>query len=239
MLQLRCSRRSLPASILGLTVAVLSVFASSAPAATVALNGRTFNAACTAAAAGDTITVPAGSYDSQTISCTKAVTFVGAGTSTVVNWLQFNGANGPTVTNMRFVTGMMSGASQNVAVRDSTINNQTYIENTNGLVFDHIMWEPDHAGQVWENGDIVDIFPDRNNTPNHNITIEDSTLHGLRSPTSSSHSDAIQLYNNGQPHTGIKILRNKFYDNECINLRTNPGDDVTIENNSFGDSYMG
>ncbi|MCW2993439.1 MAG: hypothetical protein JWQ18_934, partial [Conexibacter sp.] len=42
-----------------------------------------------------------------------------------------------------------------------------------------------------------------------------------------------------QPHTGIKILRNKFYDNECINLRTNPGDDVTIENNSFGDSYMG
>ncbi|MCW2995918.1 MAG: putative internalin, partial [Conexibacter sp.] len=39
--------------------------------------------------------------------------------------------------------------------------------------------------------------------------------------------------------TGIKILRNKFYDNECINLRTNPGDDVTIENNSFGDSYMG
>ncbi|HEV7492818.1 Ig-like domain-containing protein [Baekduia sp.] len=140
---------------------------------------------------------------------------------------------------MRFVTGLMSSGSKNVAVTNSTINNQTYIENTNGMVFDHIMWEPATAGQVWENGDIVDIFPDRNNAPDHNITIQDSTLHGLRSPTSTAHSDAIQLYNNGQPHTGIKLLRNKFYDNECINLRTNPGDDVTIENNSFGDSYKG
>jgi hypothetical protein len=240
MLQLsRCRRRPLPASVLGLTVTVLTVFASTAPAATVPLNGRTFNAACTAASAGDVITVPAGSYGSQTLSCTKAVTLQGEGVSTVVNYLNFSAANGPTVSGMRFVTGLMSSGSKNVAVKSSTINNQTYIENTTGMLFDHIMWEPATAGQVWENGDIVDIFPDRNNAPDHDITIQDSTLHGLRSPTSTAHSDAIQLYNNGQPHTGIKILRNKFYDNECINLRTNPGDDVTIENNSFGDSYKG
>jgi hypothetical protein len=240
MLQLsRCRRRPLPAPILGLTVTVLTVFASAASAATVPLNGRTFDAACSAASAGDTITVPAGSYGSQTLKCTKAVTLQGEGASTVVNYLNFSAANGPTVTGMRFVTGLMSSGSKNVAVTNSTINNQTYIENTNGMVFDHIMWEPATAGQVWENGDIVDIFPDRNNAPDHNITIQDSTLHGLRSPTSTAHSDAIQLYNNGQPHTGIKLLRNKFYDNECINLRTNPGDDVTIENNSFGDSYKG
>jgi hypothetical protein len=225
--------------LLGLTVSVLSVFASTASAATVPLNGRTFDAACTAASAGDVITVPAGSYSSQTVRCTKAVTLQGEGVSTVVNYLSFSGANGPTVTGMRFVTGLMSAASTNVAVKNSTINNQTYLENTNGMLFDHIMWEPATAGQVWENGDIVDIFPDRNNVPNRNITIQDSVLHGLRSPSSTAHSDAIQLYNNGQPHTGIKILRNKFYDNECINLRTNPGDDVTIENNSFGDSYRG
>ncbi len=240
MLQLsRCRRRPLPAPILGLTVTVLTVFASAASAATVPLNGRTFDAACSAASAGDTITVPAGSYGSQTLKCTKAVTLQGEGVATVVNYLNFSAANGPTVTGMRFVTGLMSSGSKNVAVTNSTINNQTYIENTNGMVFDHIMWEPATAGQVWENGDIVDIFPDRNNAPDHNITIQDSTLHGLRSPTSTAHSDAIQLYNNGQPHTGIKLLRNKFYDNECINLRTNPGDDVTIENNSFGDSYKG
>jgi hypothetical protein len=220
-------------------LAPTALSAGSASAATVPLNGRTFDAACSAAAAGDVITVPAGSYGSQTIKCTKAVTLQGAGVSTRVDYLNFSAANGPTVTGMRFVTGLMSSGSTNVAVKSSTINNQTYIENTNGLLFDRVVWEPESSSTLWENGDMVDIFPDRNNAPNRNITIQNSTLHGLRSPTSTSHSDAIQLYNNGQPHTGIKLLRNKFYDNECINLRTNPGDDVTIENNSFGDAYKG
>jgi hypothetical protein len=215
------------------------LLAGFASAATVPLNGRTFDAACSAAAAGDTITVPAGSYGSQTIKCTKAVTLAGAGVSTRVDYLNFSGANGPTVTGMRFVTGLMSSGSQNVAVKNSTINNQTYIENTTGMLFDHVTWEPETSSTSWANGDMVDIFPDRNNAPNHNITIQNSLLHGLRSPSSTAHSDAIQLYNNGQPHTGIKILSTRFYDNECINLRTNPGDGVTLENNIFGDSYKG
>ena len=210
-----------------------------ASAATVPLNGRTFDAACSAAAAGDTITVPAGTYSSQTIRCTKAVTLAGAGVSTRVNYLNFSSANGPTVSGMRFVTGLMSSGSRNVAVKSSTINNQTYIENTTGMLFDRVTWEPESSSTSWANGDMVDIFPDGNNTPNHDITIQNSILHGLRSPTSTAHSDAIQLYNNGQPHTGIKLLRNRFYDNECINLRTNPDDDVTLENNVFGDAYRG
>jgi hypothetical protein len=233
------SRRLRVALLAACVLVPTFLIAGPASAATVALNGRTFDAACSAAAAGDTITVPAGTYGSQTIKCTKAVTLAGAGVSTRVNYLNFSAANGPTVTGMRFVTGLMSSGSQNVAVKSSTINNQTYIENTTGMTFDHVTWEPESSSTSWANGDMVDIFPDRNNAPNHNITIQNSLLHGLRSPSSTAHSDAIQLYNNGQPHTGIKILRTRFYDNECINLRTNPGDGVTLENNIFGDSYKG
>jgi hypothetical protein len=110
------------------------------------------------------------------------VTFVGDGTTTRVNFLSFSSANGPTVSKMRFVTGLMSAASKNVAVKDSTINNQTYLEATDGMVFSKVTWEPESSSTSWGNGDMVDIYPDRNNTPNRNITIQDSVLHGLRAP---------------------------------------------------------
>jgi hypothetical protein len=218
---------------------VFAAWAPTASAATVPLNNRTFDAACQAASAGDVITVPAGTYASQTITCAKAVTIQGAGLSTRVQYVAFNGANGPTVTDVRLAGGMESKASQNVAVKRATINNQTYIEATTGLLLDHITWEPETSSTSWGNGDMVDIYPDRNNAPNHDITIQDSLLHGLRSPTTTSHPDAIQTYNRGQSHTGIKILRTKFYDNECVNIRSNPGDELTLENNVFGDSVQG
>jgi Big-like domain-containing protein len=239
MLQLfRFSGRPLPAAILSLAAVFVAVFASTAPAAEIPLNGRTFDAACSAASAGDVITVPAGSYSSQSIKCTKAVTIQGAGLSTRVQYLGFSNANGPTVTDMRF-GGLESKASRNVAVKRATVNNQTYIEATTGFLLDHIVWEPESSSTKWGNGDMVDIYPDSNDAASHNITIQDSVLHGLRSPSTTAHPDAIQTYNRGQSHTGIKILRTKFYDNECINIRSNPGDELTLENNQFGDAVQG
>ncbi len=239
MLQLlRFSGRPLPAAILSLATVFVTVFASTASGAVVPLNGRTFDAACSAASAGDTITVPAGSYSSQSIKCTKAVTIQGAGLSTRVQYLGFSGANGPTVTDVR-LGGLESKASRNVAVKRATVNNQTYIEGTTGFLLDHIIWEPESSSTSWGNGDMVDIYPDRNDAASHDITIQDSVLHGLRSPSTTAHPDAIQTYNRGQSHTGIKILRTKFYDNECINIRSNPGDELTLENNQFGDSVQG
>ena len=232
------SRRSRVALLAACVLSPTFLVADLASAATVPLNGRTFDAACSAASAGDVITVPAGSYSSQSIKCTKAVTIKGAGLSTRVQYLAFSNANGPIVSDVR-LGGMESKASRNVAVKRATINNQTYIEGTTGLLLDHIVWEPESSSTSWGNGDMVDIYPDGNDAASHDITIQDSVLHGLRSPTSTAHPDAIQTYNRGQSHTGIKILRNKFYDNECINIRSNPGDELTLENNVFGDAYRG
>lgn len=225
--------------IILLAALMLSSLCATAGAATIPLgSGQTFNQACTAASTGDTITVPAGTYSSQQISCTKAVIIRGSGNDTRVTGITFQGANGPSIENVRF-GGMAVKASQNVTVRRATFNGGLYMEGSSNLLFDHTVFEPSTPGAAWADADMVDIYPDRNGVGEKNVTIQDSVFHGLRAPSSTAHSDAIQLYNSGKPHTGIKILRSRFYDNECINLRTNPGDELTIENNLFGPSVVG
>jgi hypothetical protein len=231
------SRRVRVALLAACALVPTLVAAGPSSAATVPLNNRSFNDACNAANAGDTITVPAGSYSSQTINCQKAVTFQGQSKPTVA-YIAFNSANGPKVDGFTITGGAEAKASQNVGISNSNIYNLTYIEASSNVLLDHNVHTNAPGGTTWSNGDMVDIYPN-GNTPNKNITIQDSVLHGLRAPSSAAHSDAVQLYNNGAPHTGIKLLRNKFYDNECVNLRANPGDELTLENNSFGDSYKG
>ncbi|HWH92560.1 MAG TPA: LamG domain-containing protein [Baekduia sp.] len=217
--------------------------AGSASAATVPLNGRTFNDACNAASAGDTITVPSGSYGTQTISCQKAVTFLGTSSPTVA-YVAFSSANGPTVDGFTLTGGMESKFSKNIAVRNSKIYNLSYIEGTTDLLMDHNVHTNAPGGTTWSNGDMLDIYEQTNRPINERITIQDSVFHGLRAPTSTSHPDAIQLCNcaaagDSQYPKTIKILRNKFYDNECMNLRANPKDDLLLEGNVFGDSVTG
>ncbi|HWH95002.1 MAG TPA: hypothetical protein VNT03_14165, partial [Baekduia sp.] len=134
-----------------MTAMVLAVCASAAPAATVPLNGRTFDAACNAAMAGDTITVPAGSYGSQTITCQKAVTFLGTSSPTVA-YVAFSGANGPTVDGFTLTGGMESKNSKNIAVRNSNIYNLSYIEGTTDLLMDHNVHTNAPGGTTWSNG---------------------------------------------------------------------------------------
>jgi len=244
MLQLlRCRRWLLPASTLGLTATVLSVVASAALAATVPLGSRSFDAACNAAAAGDTITVPAGSYGSQTITCTKAVDFVGQGNPTVA-YVAFSNANGPSIDAMTLTGGFESKSSKNVAVVNSTLYNLSYIEGTSDLVMDHNVHTSAPGGTSWSNGDMVDIYEQTGRPTNTRITISDSVFHGLRAPNAASHSDAIQLCNCASAGDSIhpiaiKILRNRFYDNECMNIRTNANDDLLFEGNVIGDTMTG
>jgi hypothetical protein len=231
----------------GFVCAVL-FFSGTASAATIPLgSGQTFNQACTAAAAGDTITVPTGSYSSQTVTCTKAVTFQGAGKgNTVVAALNVNsGANGPTFDGMTFTGGASVMNASNITIRNSALNNQTYLEGVDTVMFHADVWEPKAGGSTWGNGDMVDIYEQTRSPGNKNITIEDSILHGLRSPSSTAHPDAIQFCNcdgtagDSKHAVNVKILRNRFYDNECMNLRANPDATITLENNVFGDSVTG
>ena len=85
------SRRLRVALLAACVLVPVLVSSGSASAATIGLNGRTFNDACNAANAGDVITVPSGAYGSQTISCQKAVTFQGQSTPTVA-YVAFSGA---------------------------------------------------------------------------------------------------------------------------------------------------
>lgn len=214
---------------------------TAAQAATVPLGSRTFDQACQAASAGDVITVPAGSLGQQSVSCAKQVTFQGAGAITVLSYLTVRGS-GATFTGMRSTGGADIEAVSNVTFKNMVFNNQVYLERDDTIVFDHSTWEPSSPGAAAPDQDFLDIYSaaSSNSTqPNKNITVQDSIFHGLRSPTTTAHPDAIQLYNEGPPHTGIRILRNRFYDNECINLRANPKDELLLENNVFGDSVNG
>lgn len=227
--------------LLTLTVTVTLLSCTTAGAATVSLGARTFDQACAAAAAGDVVTVPAGSYGQQSVTCTKPVTFQGAGPATLLSYLTIRGA-GTTVAGMRSTGGADIEAASGVTLEDMTFNNQVYLERNDGIVFDHSTWEPSSPGAVTRDGDYLDIFPASSGSstqPNRNITVQDSVFTGLRSPSSTAHSDAIQLYNEGPPHTNIKILRTRFSNNECINIRMNDQDQVLLENNVFGDSVTG
>jgi hypothetical protein len=219
------------------------IAAGPASAATVPLGGRSFDAACNAAAAGDTVTVPAGSYGSQTITCTKAVTFLGQGNPTVA-YVSFSNANGPVVDGMTLTGGFESKSSKNISVRNSTLYNLSYIEGTTDLVMDHNVHTNAPGGTSWSNGDMVDIYEQTGRPTNARITISNSVLHGLRAPNASAHSDAIQLCNcsasgDAIHPTEIKILNNEFYDNECMNIRTNANDGLLFEGNVVGDTVTG
>jgi hypothetical protein len=229
-------------------VALLSlVLAGTAFAATVALNGRTFDAACAASAAGDVVTVPAGSYGSQRLTCQKAVTFQ-LHASAQLTYLDFSGANGPTVNGGR-ITGSASGGavqiyrSTNVTIRGATINNMIYVEGSVSSTIDGNLIEPAAGGTSWSNGDMIDVYEQtRTAQVNTGLTISNNVIHGLRAPSASAHSDAIQLCNCGNPDQvpqNIKIVRNRFYDNECMNVRANERDGLLIEQNIFGDTMTG
>src|SRR3954471_8201070 len=132
MLQLvRCSR-SLPAALFAMTALMLALLVTDASAATVPLNGRSFNDACNAASAGDVVTVPAGAYGAQSISCQKSVTLLAQGEVRLAS-LDFNGADGHTVDGVAVTGDPSNGAvsvmrSQNVTIRNTTFNNMVYLE---------------------------------------------------------------------------------------------------------------
>jgi hypothetical protein len=205
---------------------------------------RDLGAAYTKASSGQTVRVLAGSYSSVNISGSKAVAFIGAGTSTVLGGVDFSSATGSSIDSMRIDGEVNAITSSTITISNSTINQAIYFAGNNGITFDHNLVEATSSATYWNNNDMIDIYPagtgNNPNIPNHNITISNSTFHGLRGQSFSGqayqHPDTIQSYNNGAPHTGIKLLNNKFYDNECINLRTNPADEYTIENNVFGSS---
>ncbi|QEC49672.1 hypothetical protein FSW04_20220 [Baekduia soli] len=220
---------------------------SGAGAATVPLGARSFDAACTSAGSGDVITVPAGSYGAQYVGCTKAVTFQ-IDPSAQIALLDVHGASGPTFDGGTYIGTSADGAvsltnTSNVTVRHARIHNMVYVEGTVDTTISANVIEPAPGGTTWSNGDMMDIYEQtRSPQSNLRLTIADNVFHGLRAPTPSSHSDALQFCNCGnvnQIPQQIKILRNRFYDNECMNIRTNDRDDVLIEQNVFGDTVTG
>lgn len=244
----RATIRAVLSALATTLVALLSLaVAGTAIAATVPLNGRSFNTACAAAAAGDVVTVPAGSYGSQQLTCQKAVTFQ-LDANAQLSYLDFSGANGPTVTGGRITGSAGEGAAQifrstNVTIRGATINNMIYVEGSVNATIDGNLIEPAAGGTSWSNGDMIDIYEQtRTAQVNTGLTISNNIIHGLRAPTSAAHSDAIQLCNCGDPDQvpqNIKIVRNRFYDNECMNIRANERDGLLVEQNVFGDTMTG
>lgn len=244
----RATIRAVLSALATVSVALLSLaVAGTAIAATVGLNGRSFNTACAAAAAGDVVTVPAGSYGSQQLTCQKAVTFQ-LDANAQLSYLDFSGANGPTVAGGRIAGTAGEGAAQiyrssNVTIRGATINNMIYVEGSVNSTIDGNLIEPAAGGTSWSNGDMIDIYEQtRTAQVNTGLTISNNVIHGLRAPTSAAHSDAIQLCNCGNPDQvpqNIKIVRNRFYDNECMNIRANERDGLLLEQNIFGDTMTG
>jgi hypothetical protein len=219
--------------------------AGSASAATVALGARTFDQACNAESNGDVVTVPAGSYSAQSVTCTHSVTLQATGAATVAS-LTVSGSSGPTFDGFKIAAGTTVMTSSNVSVINATFNDLVYVEGGVDLLFDNDTWEPASGGTAWDNGDMLDFYEQtRTAQANTRITVSDSVFHGLRAPTVSSHSDAIQFCNcdgvagDAKHAVDVKILRTKFYDNECMNIRANPDTGLTLENDVLGDTISG
>jgi hypothetical protein len=99
----------------------------------------------------------------------------------------------------------------------------------------------------WVNGDMMDVYSQCDAKPaNTNLTIADSVFHGLRAIDTTKdpdtwtgqtvqHDDVIQFSQicDNKPAINAQLLRNRFYDNGCINLRTNQHEDLTLERNVF------
>jgi hypothetical protein len=219
---------------------------SSAPASA---KCSSVSAADAAAQAGDTVRFVAGTYGSFNLTATtKAVTYIGTGSDTVFNSLSLGGvgtaakADNKTIQSINVRDGGSFMAANHDTVKDSTIAGFTYIESSSDLELNNV----DFDGSVAPQSDVIDIYEqDRSYQPNTDIRILYSKIHGGRAETSASHPDGIQFCNcsgtRGDAYhaVNIQIAGNKFYDNECINIRTNPGTGLTFENNVLDNSVTG
>jgi hypothetical protein len=201
-----------------------------------------------AAQAGDTVRFIAGSYGSQSLSgTTKAVTFIGTGADTVLGSLNLGGIGTSSKVDNKVVDSFLATnggsfmAANNDTIKNGTINDFTYIESSSYLTFDNIDFNGNHTTD-----DTIDIYEqDRSYQPNNHITINRSKVRGARASTAASHPDGIQFCNcsgtRGDSYhaTNIVVSNSEFYDNECINLRTNPGTGLDLTGNVFSDSFGG
>jgi hypothetical protein len=213
----------------------------------------TFDRAYHRAAPGATVAVAAGSYPRQilTADASKAangdpvdnVTFVGQG-DVHVSSLSVYSASAITFRTMHADNGTDLKHARDIAFYGMGFHDQTYIEESRDVLFDHAAWEPrgGSASQPFDNSDGLDIYQQHGQPGSERITIQDSVFHGIRASGAAGHPDAIQFYDADEPTVhaiDVVIRRTRFYNNECINIRANDGDEITFENNVVGDSVTG
>lgn len=208
------------------------------------------SAADSAATSGDTVRVTAGSYGGQSLSQTaKTVTFIGAGETSILNSVTLgatsggvsnNFASNKTVDGFRIGTITMFGGAgntiKNAHVVGPSDNAILYAEGPQNLTVDTVDFDGTVNPPI---DDLVDFFEQSRAPQTDGVTIVNSKVHHARASTSGSHPDGLQFCNcdsvagNSKYARNITLARNKFYDNECPNVRFNTNNFGLVENNYF------
>jgi hypothetical protein len=142
-------------------------------------------------------------------------------------------APGVRLTGAKIGNGVWMSQAHNVTLDHNDIGPLPYHLNDAKTAFVSI------SETAWANADIMDVYEMCNTpTPNQDITISDNQIHGLSTRISGAHPDGIQFSTicGDEPPKNVKLLRNNFYNNMCVNIRANPNDDLYLANNVFADS---
>jgi hypothetical protein len=201
-----------------------------------------------AAQGGDTVRIRPGTYATQVLDFTdKKLKFIGAGIGvTTLNSLTLGAVSGGVLTHQvknKTISNVTIGeggfaqfVGDNNKVTDSKFINTAYLEGTQNTQ----LLRNDFDGTVLGNvDDLIDVYEQTRSPATKNIVFADNIIHGARASVEAAHPDGLQFCNcdgaagDDKNPDNIVIARNKFYDNECPNIRFNTGDDIILENNYF------
>jgi hypothetical protein len=200
-----------------------------------------------AATSGDVVGIRPGTYagTQQINGSTKTVSYFGAGVGSTVfsGGLRFgtdssqstNESKNKLVDGVTLTGGFVITCATNITLQNARVLDLTYIEAAQDLVMDNVDFDGTPNAPIT---DLIDVYTQqpRECRDNTNVTISDSLIHHARADNSAAHPDGLQIAHGGAgggTNNNIVLQRNRFYDNECPNMRWNSGDTGVIENNYF------
>lgn len=227
-----------------------------------------FSAAASAASAGDTVRVKAGSYGAQSVTKTgltrdsnfdNNIQFIadgGAGSVTVAS-LSVGSSSQNTYGAVSFDGFHSTGGpaiqwAKDVRFANMEANDMTYVSNSQDIKFQSYTVQPNGwpspSSAAFDNGwgfGIAQQTTGSAATP-ANFTWDGVIVRGVRATLAADHPDGVFMYRGGGVSTATQwtnfTVRNSlFYNNECINWRYNDANPVTVtfENNFFDSSVNG
>lgn len=227
-----------------------------------------FSAAASAASAGDTIRVKAGTYAAQSVTKTgltrdsnfdNNIQFIadgGAGSVTVAS-LSVGSSSQNTYGAVSFDGFHSTGGpaiqwAKDVRFANMEANDMTYVSNSQDIKFQSYKVQPNGwptvSSAAFNNGWGFGIAQQTSGaaaTP-ANITWDGVIVRGVRATFAADHPDGVFMFRGGgvstsTQWTGIVVRNSLFYNNECINWRYNDANPaaVTFENNFFDSSVSG